>query len=179
MLEIRKIAETDYPNGKKFPFTYESDFYYDVHIKQIAGNWQISLELKSFEKTFYKEMEVDIFQDYKPELECYSVLLNSKEIGMVAFNHEKWNNVVRIWDLYLNPANQGKGIGKKVMDLVKERAIQLQVRAIVLETQTSNYNAIRFYLKNGFSLIGLDTINYTNQDIKNKEVRIEMGYLLA
>ena len=64
------------------------------------------------------------------------------------------------------------------MNYVKQRAHEINVRAIVLETQTSNVPAIQFYLKNGFALVGLNTISYSNEDIKNKEVRIEMAYIL-
>lgn len=70
------------------------------------------------------------------------------------------------------------GIGTRLIDLAKTRATELGIRAIMLETQTSNYPAIQFYLKNGFKLVGFNSISYSNEDVKKNEVRLEMGYIL-
>ncbi|WP_367362134.1 hypothetical protein [Mesotoga sp.] len=42
------------------------------------------------------------------------------------------------------------------------------MRRLVLETQSSNFPAISFYLKYGFELTGFDTACYTNRDIDNQ-----------
>ncbi|WP_112109506.1 hypothetical protein [Mesotoga sp. Brook.08.YT.4.2.5.1] len=52
------------------------------------------------------------------------------------------------------------------------------MRRLVLETQSSNFPAISFYLKYGFELTGFDTACYTNRDIDNHEFRMEFHYLL-
>lgn len=46
---------------------------------------------------------------------------------------------------------------------------------MVLETQSCNENAIAFYKKNGFELIGFDLYAYSNTDPERHEVRVEMG----
>ena len=46
----------------------------------------------------------------------------------------------------------------------------------MLETQSSNVNAVDFYLHEGFRLIGFDSCCYTNEDLKRKEVRFNMGW---
>ena len=66
-----------------------------------------------------------------------------------------------------------------MIDFIKEYALNIKARAIVLETQTCNVPAISFYLKHGFELIGFDSIHYTNQDIQKKEVRIELGLIVC
>ena len=71
------------------------------------------------------------------------------------------------------------GIGSKLIAYVKERAKVLGVRAITLETQTSNYPAVQFYLKHGFQLVGFNTISYSNEDVEKGEVRLEMAYVLT
>ena len=40
----------------------------------------------------------------------------------------------------------------------------------------SNVNAIDFYLHEGFSLIGMDTCCYKNDDLQRKEVRLDFGW---
>lgn len=59
-----------------------------------------------------------------------------------------------------------------------QHARSLSCRAVVLEVQSCNYPAINFYMKQGFKLIGLDTLTYSNFDIDKKEVHLEMGMIL-
>jgi ribosomal protein S18 acetylase RimI-like enzyme len=51
-------------------------------------------------------------------------------------------------------------------------------RMLVLETQTNNDVAIKFYLDFGFKLIGLDIAAYSNEDLEKKEIRLELGLKL-
>ena len=46
---------------------------------------------------------------------------------------------------------------------------------MVLETQSCNENAIAFYKKHGFDIIGFDLYAYSNSDPERHEVRTEMG----
>lgn len=98
--------------------------------------------------------------------------------GIMVIQHMKWNNTLLIHNLYVDKQFKRKGIGSALFEIAKKRARELGVRMITLETQTSNYPAIQFYLKNGFQFIGLNLNSYSNEDIKKKEVRIEMGYLI-
>ncbi len=67
------------------------------------------------------------------------------------------------------------GIGSLLMDTILAEAAGCGARMAVLETQTCNENAIAFYRKHGFSIIGLDLYAYSNSDPERHEVRIEMG----
>lgn len=64
------------------------------------------------------------------------------------------------------------------MDKAKEIAARQGRRALILETQSCNTNAIGFYLHEGFELIGFDACCYTNNDIGRREVRLDLGYFL-
>jgi ribosomal protein S18 acetylase RimI-like enzyme len=56
-----------------------------------------------------------------------------------------------------------------------EIARQKGARMLVLETQSCNASAIKFYVKQGFDLIGFDMAAYSNEDVKRREVRLELG----
>ena len=66
-----------------------------------------------------------------------------------------------------------------MMDKAKEVAVRQKRRAVILETQSCNTNAIGFYLHQGFELIGFDTCCYSNEDIARREVRVNLGFFLA
>ena len=67
------------------------------------------------------------------------------------------------------------GIGTVLMNTILQEAKESGARMVVLETQTCNENAIAFYRKNGFDIIGFDLFAYTNIDPERHEIRIEMG----
>ena len=89
---------------------------------------------------------------------------------------EEWSNRLIVTELWVSDELRNKGIGKRLMNKAKEIAINQKRRAVILETQSCNTNAIGFYLHEGFELIGFDTCCYTNNDMKRREVRINMGY---
>ena len=64
------------------------------------------------------------------------------------------------------------------METILQEAKQSGARMVVLETQTCNENAIAFYKKNGFEIIGFDLYSYSNDDPNRHEVRMEMGMKL-
>ena len=178
MLTIRKIKTKDYPTGKKVRYTYTSEKYYEVSSEKVDVGWHFSLNEKNFVEPFVKEMDEEIFEPYKEGSEVYLAHINGEESAIMVIQKMEWNNMLLIHDLYVDVQHKNKGIGRTLIEIAKKRAMGLGIRAITLETQTSNYPAIQFYLKNGFELVGFNKISYTNQDVRNKEVRIEMALLL-
>lgn len=71
-------------------------------------------------------------------------------------------------------ARRGSSVGTVLLDAIQEAAAS-GARMIVLETQSCNENAIAFYRKNGFEIIGFDLYAYSNDDPERHEVRLEMG----
>lgn len=70
-------------------------------------------------------------------------------------------------------ARRGSSVGTVLLDAIQEAAAS-GARMIVLETQSCNKNAIAFYRKNGFEIIGFDLYAYSNDDQERHEVRLEM-----
>jgi ribosomal protein S18 acetylase RimI-like enzyme len=178
MVTIRQIYQKDYPTGKKVSYKYRSERYYETHIERNDNGWNFSLTEGSFVDPFDKNYEEEIFEPYKHGSEVYLAELNEEETAIMVIQKMEWNNTLLIHDLYVDDRFKKNGIGSILIEVAKKRATELGVRAIYLETQTSNYPAIQFYLKNGFEFIGFNSISYSNEDVEKNEVRIEMGFLL-
>lgn len=180
-MNIRQIFPEDYPENKKIPWQYESNYYYDIVKKENENRtgWSFNIELVPFNEPFVKNDEGPLFDHYKENTK-YFVLLNDQndEIGHLSVGHHKFNNRARIWDIELSKDYQRQGMGTKLIQFAEDLAKEWKCRAIVLETQTSNFNAIQFYKKNGFSITGFDLNFYSNNDIENHEVRLEMSKFL-
>ena len=93
---------------------------------------------------------------------------------------ETWNNRYRISNICVfDNADRNRGIGSLLMDTILKEASALKARMVVLETQTCNENAIAFYRRYGFEIIGFDLYAYSNTDPEKHEIRIEMGRKLG
>lgn len=75
-------------------------------------------------------------------------------IGILAFNENEINQ------LYIHNDYQGKGLGKKFLDIAKSNS----KGRLTLYTFEVNHKAQRFYEKNGFRIIGRGNDNEENLD---------------
>ena len=110
-----------------------------------------------------------------------------EQIKIEALPKEKWKGVPipmvtrsdSCYDLEMSTLNKnGCTVALVRKPAEKEVAVRQNRRAVILETQSCNTNAIGFYLHEGFELIGFDTCCYTNNDIARREVRLDLGYFL-
>ena len=75
----------------------------------------------------------------------------------------------------LDFAERSRGVGTALMKTIERSAEDAGARMLILETQSCNENAIAFYRKNGFEIVGFDLYAYSNADPERHEVRLEMG----
>jgi ribosomal protein S18 acetylase RimI-like enzyme len=81
--------------------------------------------------------------------------------GYGELNFERWNGRARIEHLYVSARFRGQGVGRLLVRALAERARrEPSARCLWLETQNLNYPAVRFYLRQGFELCGLDETLY-------------------
>lgn len=89
---------------------------------------------------------------------------------------ETWNSRFRISNICVfYTAARHRGIGTALLSAILTEAEKAGARMAVLETQSCNENAIAFYRKNRFEIIGFDLYAYSNTDPERHEIRIEMG----
>lgn len=169
--------------GTAIPLITRSDSYYEFEMSPfLREGCVISIVEKKVEKEIVHTPEEydfpdSLYQDHWENAEAYGVVGDAGELmACVEVCPEEWSNRLMVTELWVCDALRGKGIGKQLMDKAKEVALRQNRRAIILETQSCNADAIGFYLHQGFELIGFDTCCYTNNDIGRREVRINLGY---
>lgn len=158
---------------------YSTDSYYDLAVHRGFERWKIELVLKPFEKTVEKNYVGRLFEDHVEEPRVFVAVHGDKRVGWIELGYAKWNNRMRIWEFLVNEEHRGKDLGTLLMRHAVKIAKEKGARMLVLETQTCNTNAIGFYQKFGFEVIGFDSAAYSNDDIEKKEVRLEMGLKLT
>lgn len=169
--------------GVPIPLVTRSDSYYDVELTPMNHEGcTIQLVRKKAEKEIIHTPEEydfpdSLYQEHWEKAEAYGIVGDNGELlACIEICPEEWSNRLMVTELWVDDRLQKQGIGKKLMDKAKEIAKRQNRRAIILETQSCNTNAIGFYLHQGFELIGFDKCCYTNKDIERREVRINLGY---
>lgn len=81
-----------------------------------------------------------------------------------------------ILNLCVKPGEQGKGIGRKLLNHLAERARQADIDMILLEVRRSNQAAINLYLAEGFHELGVRD-NYYPADSGREDAIIFAKYL--
>lgn len=99
--------------------------------------------------------------------------------GLLDVTPQDWNNTAWVWNLMLDTAIRGQGIGRTLFERAASWARQAGYRALVFETQTNNVPACKFYARMGCTLDGLRETLYTNEDIARGEVAIFWAYPLV
>jgi GNAT superfamily N-acetyltransferase len=169
--------------GVTIPLVTRSDSYYDVQIDPLdEKGCTVKLVKKKAEKEILHTPEEydfpdSLYQSHWVDAQAFGVVSESGELlACIEVCPEDWSNRMLVTELWVSDELRGQGVGKRLMDKAKEVARSQNRRAIILETQSCNTNAIGFYLHQGFELIGFDTCCYTNDDIGRREVRINLGY---
>lgn len=174
-MEIIKLEQEVY-KGQKFTLRYKTNGYYDI--RRTDKGFQIVYG--RFEKPTEMSFDDYFFNEWLEDPVAYGAFEKGQLIGYVEGTPEKWNNRYRISNICVfEDGRRHGGIGTALMDTILQEANESRARMAVLETQTCNENAIAFYRKNGFDIIGFDLYAYTNSDPERHEIRIEMGKQLG
>lgn len=173
-MKIQKLDPKDY-QGREFVLKYSTKGYYDIE-KSEEG---FRITYRNFDTVIEMSFQDKFFNDWLEEPVAYGAFEGEKLLGYVEGTLEKWNNRYRISNICVFEREARRcGIGTQLMNIILEEAALSGARMVVLETQTCNENAISFYKKHGFEIIGFDLYAYSNADPKRHEVRIEMGKFL-
>ena len=178
---IKRIYKKDY-EGRILPIRYTTDTYYNVSLSRTEDGWRTDFSLSKFvSPVTHTPEEYDfpdkLFQKHWKGAFAYGAFDGDALVGAIELYPEKWANRIRVTELWIDENYRRQGLGKKLMDIAKVQAKKRGARMLILETQSCNTNAVGFYLHEGFDLVGFLSCDYSNTDLKRKEVRLEMGWV--
>lgn len=172
---IKRLNKNDYA-GKEFKVCYQTNGYYDI----VPDKLGFKIQYVPFETCVSRSFTDEFFGEWLDNPTAYGAFEDEKLIGFVEGAIEQWNNRFRISNICIfEQTTRNSGIGTALMQTILVEAIKTNARMVVLETQSCNENAIRFYKKMGFDIIGFDLYSYSNKDPQKHEIRIEMGMKLV
>jgi len=163
------------------PISYVSNEAYIVSIKENRQSFAVTMKRRPLDKPMIHLAKDNDYPDrlytpFWPQASAWGIVIHGDLIAAVEICPETWSNRLRITEIWVEENYRRKGIGHALIAFVKETARQEKYRAVILETQSCNINAIDFYLHEGFRIIGFDDCCYSNDDIVKNEVRLEFGW---
>ena len=177
---IRELEKEKW-KGTLLPVAYTSGHYYDISIQRTEDGFAIPIRKREFETPFTHLPEDGdypdrLYEDWWENACAYGIVRNGELLAAIEICPEEWSHRLLITELFVGKELRGRGYGKKLIELAKEITVKNGYRVLMLETQSSNVNAVDFYLHEGFTLIGFDSCCYSNNDLERKEVRFNMGW---
>ncbi len=171
-----QIVELDRSwKGKTRLFRYRTEGYLDIQLTEEQGISRIAFCPRLFPKPVEKELEVSWMKDFLRDPRLFAAMTGQGEMaGYLELNLERWNNRMRVTNLFVEEPFRGQGAGFCLMEHAFSVSRRAGARMMVLETQSCNLPAIRFYQSMGYAIGGFDLFHYSNEDIQRHEVRMEM-----
>ena len=174
-MEIRQLDPASYA-GKRFTVRYQTRGYYDI----LPSESRFEIKYVPFEAAVRRSFDDVFFGEWLEAPVAFGAFECGRLLGFVEGSPESWNNRFRISNICVfDDLARGKGVGTQLMDVIQAAAEVSCARMMILETQSCNENAIAFYQRNGFEIVGFDLYAYSNTDPERHEVRIEMGKRLT
>lgn len=132
----------------------------DCHINVVKTKEEVFSILLKFDNCFLPSLTNTItdLSTYTEKLFLNANIIcvtNNKEIiGFVAFySNDEIDKIGYITLIAVLPNYTGKGFGKMLLNKCIEKCKQNNMKKLKLEVNKNNYNAIKFYKKNGFKAI--------------------------
>lgn len=181
VLEIRTLASLDRPRLRELMAGYTSTQRYAIKKQESDMQTVFTLALEMLaqprSKDYWTCLTEDDFQRYENLLiEGFSIgaYLDGQWVGVALAEPQQWNHLLNVWELHVHPQHRNAGIGRRLIEELVVRACAANLRALAVETQNTNVDAIRFYRSAGFTLEGIDLCYYTNSDLEDDDVAIFM-----
>ena len=175
-MRITELPREQY-EGFELVFSYDSKAYYDLRMRQTENVFAVEL-VRTPCAPIHKEFEDHLFAPHWDDPHAFALWDGRDMRAILEVTPENWNNRLRVTNLCVQEGFRRRGYGSLLMTRAREIARAQRRRAIILETQSCNTAAISFYLSQGFSLMGFNACEYSNEDLEKHEFRLEMGCLL-
>ena len=167
-MEIKKLQKlSSNPSLNWGHNGYTTDKIYSLSSIEYSNSFEFTLREKSLSYSKIWETDAGELEELNNIIEkdnSFGAFTDGELQGWIIGEHRAWNNSFYIENILVNEKYRRQGIGIMLIKSAIKEARRLNCRVIELETQNTNYPAIRFYRRMGFNITGLNTRLYNNAD---------------
>lgn len=165
-MEIKRLERlTENPTPNWGLNGYETDKIFVVSAIEIGNSFEFNFREKNqhYKKVWETDSnDIDELNEIIEQGHSFGAFNGHELIGWIICDFRKWNNSLFIENLLISEKFRGQNIGRLLIRAVNREARELNCRIVELETQNTNYSAIKFYQKAGFMITGINTKLYNN-----------------
>jgi len=180
MIEIKAIQTLKQNDFDGFGHNgYKTSKIFQVQMIQNDASLSFDIVEKQLDEAYIKTWKpasdnLSYFQEIIDQGHSFGVYKSNKLIGFALLSFYAWNNSMWIENIRISEAYHGMGIGQTVIDHIIQYGKNKKARILGLETQSTNYPAIKFYEKCGFDVSGIDFARYPQRTNDLEQVAILM-----
>ncbi|MFZ2726473.1 MAG: GNAT family N-acetyltransferase [Methylococcaceae bacterium] len=126
---------------------------YDIEFLKLSWKWLNDEEIKQLTMTpnFTKEQQVEFFNSLarRKDYLIYGISFNNNKIGACGLKNID-NEQAEYWGYIGEKEYWGQGIGKRILEIMIKKTLDMQLKYIFLKVKFDNTRAINLYKKTGF-----------------------------
>ena len=177
-MHITPLSRSEYEYFE-LHYTYTAKEHYVPFLVDEKDVFSVAFRREALPIPYHHESYDAMCSDWKnSEAFGISEREGEKPVGYLEVWVEDWNARLRICNLLIDEQYRGRGFGTALIEHAKALAAERELRCVVLETQSCNVPAIDFYRRCGFRFAGTNLFFYSNDDIREDEVMLEMACLI-
>ena len=177
---IRPLTELPPEAYRRIATGYTSPATYAIHKEESPERITITIERQPLAEPYVKR-----WPNSDHDLATYARIVAEEGLSLGAYDGDlligliiakvtAWNGTLWVWDLEVDEAWRGHGIGRRLVEQLAALGTARGLRVMLVNVQSSNANAIAFYYRTGFVLDGIDLSYYSNEDVARGEVEFAM-----
>jgi GNAT superfamily N-acetyltransferase len=177
MMTIRAFNSSDIPSLRHLISGYISHEKYKVEWVEGEDTSYFRLQRIPLTAAYVKRFELeseDYYLDIVKAGHSLVVCEDDVPIAIALSTVQEWNQSFWLHEFHVQENWRGRGVGRQLMDAVKDKAQAIACRTVVCETQNTNVPAIHFYRKMGFRVEAIDISLYSNDDFPDGEIALFM-----
>ncbi len=150
MTTIRAFDNSDIPSLRHLITGYVSHEKYKVDWEEGEDTSSFRLQRVPLTAAYVKRFELEEADYYRDIVKAGLSLVVCEEdvpIAVALSTIQGWNQSFWLHEFHVQESWRGHGVGRQLMDAVKEKARANACRTVVCETQNTNVPAVHFYRK--------------------------------
>ncbi|RNB86462.1 GNAT family N-acetyltransferase [Brevibacillus panacihumi] len=173
---IREFAVGDKMNGNDIDdsFTVDSTIVLSLSGRQIRYTVkECPRYTKRYSDEQFEEASDEDYSEYidNPNQIVYLACAENQVVGRIVLKRN-WNKYAYVEDIAVDKKYRRHGVGRKLIEQAKRWAINGGMPGIMLETQSNNVSACKFYESCGFVIGGFDLHLYQGIHKHSDEIAI-------
>lgn len=162
---IRKLEKDEFKLIENVDYYFESNKYFSIDKKVDSEGINFSLTLNDFDNTFKQNLYLDLNAEYLKEIHINVIEENEEVVGFIQMGYEEVNKMAVIMNIWVKDDKRRDGIAKKLMKSSKGYARFVHAKGVYMEVSSKNYPAVKFFLKNGFEITGINEMLHNDEII--------------